>query len=314
MSKPKVVGYVRDSRGKATSIEDQRALIKQYCEKQGYELVGYFETSKTLDGDQLDRLEEYIRGHLGITNEAVRLIPTTLSRMGKSLDITRTMMIDLQSMGIDLEPVDVGSQNRVEVWRRMQDPFPRLTGRINESVGEDGPTKRIICSFCGGTGDNLHGCSCNTVELDGKFYKRIPFGSEKSPQALPFCPDCGALPGRYHHSHCDVDQCPVCGKSIYDCACQMSFILEEDLDVCEEEFDALKVAKAIQSACETDMSKSKLAEIREYVTENYDTDLTLEENVALITVMYLSEAKCTRSAVGKGHTKSSGRKKNRKSK
>ena len=214
MSKQKAVGYVRDSRGKATSMENQKALIKEYCEKQGYELVDYFETKKTLDGDQLDRLEEYIREHLGIMYEAVRLIPARLSRLGKSLDTTRTMMIALQSMGIELEVVDVGDQNRVELWWSMQDPHPQLTARISEGDGTDDSTKRVICSYCGGSGENYYGCACTTVEIEGKYYKRIPFGSEKSPKDLPFCPDCGALPGRYHHSCCDVEQCPVCGKSI----------------------------------------------------------------------------------------------------
>ena len=318
MSKQKAIGYVRDSRGKATSMENQRTLIKQYCEKQGYELIDYFETKKTLDGDQLDRLEEYIREHLGIAYEVVRLIPTTLSRLSKSLDTTRTMMIDLQSMGIELEVVDVGSQNRVELWRSMQDPHPQLTARISEGDDADDPSKRVICSYCGGSGDNYYGCACTTVEIEGKYYKRIPFGSEKSPKDLPFCPDCGALPGRYHHSCCDVEQCPVCGKSIYACACQMAFVFEEDYDARDDEAVILQIAQAVHAACEADLSKSKKAEVREYVEENYDPELSSEENAALIAVMYLSEAKSARSAAGKAHAKSSGhsgrRKKKRKSK
>jgi len=305
MSKQKAVGYVRDSRGKAGSAEEQRNQITEYCKKQGYELVDCFETNRTFDGNQLDRLEEFIREHLGIIDETVRLIPTTLSRMGRSLDVARSMMIALQTKDIEIEPVDVGSQNRVEVWRRMQDPFPELTRSIKESEGAEGPIKRISCSFCGGTGNNLQGCSCNRVELDGNIFKRIPFGSETNVLDAPFCPDCGALPGRYHHSHCDIDQCPACGKRIYDCACQMSFILEEDLDISEEEFDVLKVAKAVQTACEADQSKSKLVEIRKYVVENYDPDLSSEENAALIAVMYLSEAKRTRTNAGRAHRNTS---------
>lgn len=317
MSKQKAVGYIRASRGDNASLEEQRMRIVEYCKKQGYELVDHFETNRTLDGNQLDRLWEFIREQLGITKEPVRLITATLSRIGKSLDVTRSMMISLQSMGIDLEPIDVGGQNRVALWRSMQDPFPKLTGRIHERMEKDGPVKRISCSFCGGTGENYHGCSCSAVELDGKFYKRIPFGSEKKPSDLPFCPDCGALTGRFHHSHCEIDQCPACGKSIYACNCQMAFILEGP-EVGEEEFDILKVAEAVFSACETDQSDGKKAEVRKYVTENYDPDMTSEENAALIAVMYLSEAKCARIAAGKAHAKTSGRsdqhKKGRKSK
>jgi len=55
--------------------------IVEYCAKHGYELVDHFETNRTLDGNQLDRLWEFIREQLGITKEPVRLIPATLSRI-----------------------------------------------------------------------------------------------------------------------------------------------------------------------------------------------------------------------------------------
>ena len=300
MSKIKAVGYVRISRGKAASIEEQKRIITEYCTERSYELVDCYETTRTFNGDQIDLLDEFVRDKLDIKNEVVRLIPATLSRMGKSLDTTRSIMIVLEGRGIKIEPVDPGDQNRLEVYRHMQNAPSLLNGTGKHCEDEDA-LERVSCSFCGGTGNNLQGCSCNRVELDGKIYKRIPFGSETSAPEAPCCPDCGALPGRYHHSHCDIDQCPACGKRVYDCACQMSFILEEDLDISEEEFDVLKVAKAVQTACEADQSKSKLVEIRKYVAENYDSDLTSEENAALIAVMYLSETRQIRSVAGKAH-------------
>ena len=300
MSKQKAVGYVRDSRGKAASIEEQKRIISEYCTEHNYELVDCYETTRSFNGDQIDLLDEFVRDKLDIKNEVVRLIPATLSRMGKSLDTTRSIMIVLEGRGIKIEPVDPGDQNRLEVYRHMQNAPSLLKGNGKHGEGEDA-LERVSCSFCGGTGNNLQGCSCNRVELDGKIYKRIPFGSETRAPEVPYCPDCGVLPGRYHHSHCDIDQCPACGKRVYDCACQMSFILEEDLDISEEEFDVLKVAKAVQTACEAEQSKSKLVEIRKYVAENYDPDLTSEENAALIAVMYLSETRQTRSGAGKVH-------------
>ena len=98
----------------------------------------------------------------------------------------------------------------------------------------------------------------------------------------------------------------------------MAFVFEKDYDVTDEEAVIIQITQAVHAACEADLSKSKKAEVREYVEENYDPELSSEENAALIAVMYMSEAKSARSAAGKAHAKSSGhsgrRKKKRKSK
>ncbi len=31
------------------------------------------------------------------------------------------------------------------------------------------------------------------------------------------CPDCGVLPGEFHRSGCDIEQCPYCGRQLIAC-------------------------------------------------------------------------------------------------
>ena len=33
------------------------------------------------------------------------------------------------------------------------------------------------------------------------------------------CHDCGARPGALHEPHCDVEQCPACGRQSISCGC-----------------------------------------------------------------------------------------------
>ena len=33
------------------------------------------------------------------------------------------------------------------------------------------------------------------------------------------CPDCGVAPDEFHAKHCDVEQCPMCGRQKLSCEC-----------------------------------------------------------------------------------------------
>lgn len=35
------------------------------------------------------------------------------------------------------------------------------------------------------------------------------------------CPDCGAPPGQFHRSRCDVEQCPLCCGQLLSCGCKV---------------------------------------------------------------------------------------------
>ena len=41
------------------------------------------------------------------------------------------------------------------------------------------------------------------------------------------CPDCGAKAGCFHHIHCDMEVCPVCGQQLLSCDCEVAFLVKE---------------------------------------------------------------------------------------
>lgn len=38
------------------------------------------------------------------------------------------------------------------------------------------------------------------------------------------CPDCGAHNGRFHHFGCHQEVCPICGKQIISCGCDIEIV------------------------------------------------------------------------------------------
>jgi len=41
------------------------------------------------------------------------------------------------------------------------------------------------------------------------------------------CHDCGAKPGEYHKSGCDVERCPFCGRQLISCSCVLKLLGQE---------------------------------------------------------------------------------------
>jgi hypothetical protein len=58
------------------------------------------------------------------------------------------------------------------------------------------------------------------VEIEGAFYRRLPFTSE--PHWLndgADCPDCAVSSGEFHLQGCDMEQCPRCFGQAISCDC-----------------------------------------------------------------------------------------------
>ena len=70
------------------------------------------------------------------------------------------------------------------------------------------------CKLYGGRMLKADGCTWGHVYCGGKYYERIKYGSDDFDYGDTRCPDCGTMPGHYHHLNCDVERCPVCGLSL----------------------------------------------------------------------------------------------------
>lgn len=93
----------------------------------------------------------------------------------------------------------------------------------NEVVDAGG----ALCETCGQRKLIVDGCSCHTVECNGKRYERIRYGEESIEWNDNCCHDCGARPGHFHHPGCDVEECPVCGEQLISCGCDIEFVTED---------------------------------------------------------------------------------------
>lgn len=64
------------------------------------------------------------------------------------------------------------------------------------------------------------GCRMKYIVLiDDTKVLREKVGQEGWVEPGQRCGDCGALYGYYHHAHCDIERCPICGMQLLSCEC-----------------------------------------------------------------------------------------------
>lgn len=73
------------------------------------------------------------------------------------------------------------------------------------------------------------------VWLNSKSYPRFRYGeepmwkhSEYGDHPVRACGDCSCVPGQYHGSYCDIEQCPRCEGQFLSCDCQPDVDTDDD--------------------------------------------------------------------------------------
>lgn len=100
-----------------------------------------------------------------------------------------------------------------------------------------------ICGYCRQEMLTADGCTVSAfTDFGPALVRRIPFGQEQRMDASREpgvrCHDCGALPGRFHHPGCDVEECSRCGGQLFSCDCPKNEDGYDDNDNDERESEA----------------------------------------------------------------------------
>jgi len=83
-------------------------------------------------------------------------------------------------------------------------------------------------AFCKACNQEMHeapGCILNPINTADGVLDPIKFGNETDPEWKEYvtkaqrCGDCGAKPGNYHHTGCDIEECPRCHGQLLSCDC-----------------------------------------------------------------------------------------------
>ena len=94
-------------------------------------------------------------------------------------------------------------------------------GRITRQRGDESMRQ---CKSCKRVVNSPEGCTLRPIQIEGIEYLPIPFGKEAAWEKYHITPEdncrgCGTPLGKYHHSKCVVEQCPVCGEQLASCKC-----------------------------------------------------------------------------------------------
>ncbi len=84
-----------------------------------------------------------------------------------------------------------------------------------------------ICDLCNRDMNITPSCDLVPVEVAEVEYAPVMYGQETRFRKPPTtstthdgrCHDCRVLIGGYHHSGCDIEECPVCHRQLISCEC-----------------------------------------------------------------------------------------------
>ena len=82
------------------------------------------------------------------------------------------------------------------------------------------------CRACGQRMLKADGCTWTHVRCGNRYYRRIKYGEDGMAHGDARCHDCGAKLGHYHHVGCDAERCPVCGRQLISCDCDIPYYVE----------------------------------------------------------------------------------------
>lgn len=131
----------------------------------------------------------------------------------------------------------------------------------NKSIEKNNKNyEKTPCEICKKDILTSDGCSIDTINVEGKTYKRIKVGDKddfnQGIEDTEFrCHDCNAKNGHYHHWGCDVERCPSCKQQLISCECKDVYIEEFD-----SEASSLKYEK---NRNEIERIKMQIAELEE---------------------------------------------------
>ena len=77
-----------------------------------------------------------------------------------------------------------------------------------------------ICDLCNREMTTADTCSVRELHRGGAAVAVFPYGKDPGWRRLKGrCPDCGVLPGGFHHVGCDIQVCPRCRTQLLMCDC-----------------------------------------------------------------------------------------------
>lgn len=76
-----------------------------------------------------------------------------------------------------------------------------------------------ICKICFKEMTDKVSCLKTPITYAGIDYEPIRYGYERHIHESEFCHDCSTPKGGYHHSGCDVEECPKCHQQFIGCDC-----------------------------------------------------------------------------------------------